>query len=79
MEQLWSISTTIREAERITGFLETALEVNGEQWNAQTQAKFQILLVKNRQYLNDPDNSQIYFYTIISFIFFCFYLLFIFH
>ena len=60
MEQLWSISTTIREAERITGFLETALEVNGEQWNAQTQAKFQILLVKNRQYLNDPDNSQIY-------------------
>ena len=60
MEQLWSISTTIREAERITGFLKTALEINGEQWNAQTQAKFQILLVKNRQYLNDPDNSQIY-------------------
>ena len=60
MEQLWSISTTIREAERITGFLKTALEINGEQWNAQTQAKFQILLVKNRQYLNDPYNSQIY-------------------
>ena len=44
MEQLWSISTTIREAERITGFLKTALEINGEQWNAQNQAKFQILL-----------------------------------
>ena len=56
MEQLWSISTTIREAERITGFLKTALEINGEEWDAQTQAKFQILLVKNRQYLNDPDN-----------------------
>lgn len=60
MEQLWSISTTIREAERITGFLKTASEIDGEEWNALTQAKFQILLVKNRQYLNDPDNSQIY-------------------
>ena len=60
MEQLWSISTTIREAERITGFLKTALEIDGETWDSDTQAKFQILLVKNRQYLNDPDNSQIY-------------------
>ena len=60
MEQLWSISTTIREAERITGFLRTAFEINGETWNVHTQAKFQILLVKNRQYLNDPDNPQIY-------------------
>ena len=60
MEQLWSISTTIREAERITGFLKTASEIDGEKWDSDTQAKFQILLVKNRQYLNDPDNSQIY-------------------
>ena len=60
MEQLWSISTTIREAERITGFLRTASEIDGEVWNASTQSKFQILLVKNRQYLNDPENSQIY-------------------
>ena len=60
MEQLWSISTTIREAERITGFLRTASEISGEIWNASTQSKFQILLVQNRQYLNDPENSQIY-------------------
>ncbi len=60
MEQLWSISTTIREAERIAGFLKTASEIDGEEWNTHTQAKFQILLVKNRQYLNDPENSQIY-------------------
>lgn len=60
MEQLWSISTTIREAERITGFLKTAAEIDGEDWNKYTQARFQVLLVKNRQYLNDPDNSQIY-------------------
>ena len=59
MEQLWSISTTIREAERIIGFLNTATEIDEEDWDTYTQAKFQILLVKNRQYLNDPDNSQI--------------------
>ena len=45
---------------QITVFLKTALEIDGEKWDFQTQAKFQILLVKNRQYLNDPDNSQIY-------------------
>ena len=60
MEQLWSISTTIREAERITGFLKIAYEIDGEEWNTDTQAKFQILLIKNRLYLNDPENSQIY-------------------
>ncbi|MBP5621173.1 MAG: hypothetical protein J6X44_04080, partial [Thermoguttaceae bacterium] len=58
MEQLWSVSTTIREAERIVGFLKTAAELEGELWNAETQACFQTLLVKNRQYLNDSDNAQ---------------------
>lgn len=58
MEQLWSVSTTIREAERIMGFLRTAAEIDGEEWTTVTQAKYQILLVKNRQYLNDPDNTQ---------------------
>ena len=60
MEQLWSMSTTIREAERIVGFLQTAAEIEGKVWNDETQAKFQVLLVKNRQYLCDPDNKQIY-------------------
>lgn len=58
MEQLWSMSTTIREAERIVGFLRTAAEIDGEEWNEYTQAKYQILLVKNRLYLHDPDNKQ---------------------
>lgn len=59
-EQLWSMSTTIREAERIVGFLSTAQEMDGEEWTKNNQEKFQILLIKNRQYLNDPDNTQIY-------------------
>lgn len=58
METLWSMSTTVREAERIIGFLKTAIELDGEEWNSENQKKFQILLIKNRQYLNDPDNTQ---------------------
>jgi len=58
METLWSMSTTVREGERIVGFLKTALELDGQEWNKETQVKFQILLIKNRQYLNDPNNSQ---------------------
>lgn len=52
METLWSMSTTIREAERIPDFLMTAKEIENEEWNAATQIKFQILLIKNRQYLD---------------------------
>lgn len=60
METLWSMSTTIREAERIEGFLKTAKEIEGELWysGAPAQKKFQVLLVKNRQFLNDPENTQ---------------------
>ncbi len=59
-ESLWSMSTTVREAERIIGFLKTAKEIEGEDWysGSPSQKKFQVLLVKNRQYLNDPENKQ---------------------
>ncbi len=59
MEQLWSMSTTVREAERIVGFLKTACELNGVVWNHENQIKFQVLLIKNRQYLVDADNAQV--------------------
>ena len=58
METLWSISTTVREAERIVGFLKTAVELDGQVWNKASQIKFQVLLIKNRQYLNVSDNAQ---------------------
>jgi hypothetical protein len=57
-EQLWSISTTMREAERTIGFLRTASELEGQVWNTANQKKFQILLVKNRYYLDDENNTQ---------------------
>ncbi len=58
METLWSMSTTIREGERIVGFLRTALKIDGEIWDKNTQIRFQVLLIQDRQYLNDPDNAQ---------------------
>lgn len=58
MNMLWSMSTTVREAERIIGFLKTAIELDGSTWDSDNQERFQILLIKNRQYLNDPENTQ---------------------
>lgn len=57
MEQLWSMSTTLREADRIIGFAKTAFELNGEIWNKENQIKYQVLLIKNRHYLS-PSNQQ---------------------
>jgi len=57
LDTLWSMTTTIREAERIPAFLKTAKEIENEEWNTDTQVKFQILLIKNREYLN-TDSTQ---------------------
>ena len=58
MNSLWSMSTTVREANRIYGFLNVAKKIEGEVWNKETQGKFQILLVQYREYLNDVSNGQ---------------------
>lgn len=54
------MSTTLREAERVLGFLRTASEIEGKEWfsGSPSQKEFQVLLVKNRQFLNDPENTQ---------------------
>lgn len=57
MDTLWSMTTTIREAERIPAFLKTAKEMENEYWDTDAQIKFQILLIKNREYLN-TDSTQ---------------------
>lgn len=54
------MSTTIREAERVVGFLKTAKEIEGNVWDQSLQREFQIRLVKNRQYLNTSANTQSY-------------------
>ena len=55
MEILWSISTTIREANRLKGFVKCALAIDGEEWNRETAMKFQSLLIMNREFLNGDD------------------------
>lgn len=50
MKKVWSISTTLRNPERIRNFLSTLEELEGEVWNNATQKKFQVLLIKNRFY-----------------------------
>lgn len=57
MDSLWSMTTTIREAERIPAFLKTAKEMENDIWDEAAQIKFQILLIKNREYLN-TDSTQ---------------------
>ncbi|MDD3237904.1 MAG: AlwI family type II restriction endonuclease [Candidatus Gastranaerophilales bacterium] len=57
MDTLWSMTTTIREAERIPAFLKTAKEMENDVWDEAAQIKFQTLLIKNREYLN-TDSTQ---------------------
>lgn len=50
MSKPWSITTTIRNPERIQSLISTAKEIEGLQWNNENQELFQILLIKNRLY-----------------------------
>ena len=50
MDLLWSASTTMRNPERAYSFLETISEIDGYEWNEETQMVFQSLLIKNRYY-----------------------------
>lgn len=50
MKKHWSISTTVRSAERIRNFLIALNELNGEKWNQKTQIKYQVLLIQKRFY-----------------------------
>jgi hypothetical protein len=46
----WSISTTVRNPERLRNFLKVLKKIEGEIWDNQTQCKFQILLIQERVY-----------------------------
>lgn len=46
----WSLSTTVRNPERILPFLHTLKEMEGEDFDENGQVKFQILLIQNRLY-----------------------------
>ena len=58
MKKVWSISTTLRNPERLRNFLITLKEIQDKIWNKQTQLEFQIRLIKNRYY--GYGNTQFY-------------------
>lgn len=50
MKKPWSITTTLRNPERLRDFLIVLKDIDGEEWNLETQKKYQILLIKYRKY-----------------------------
>jgi len=50
MKKPWSITTTLRNPERLRDFLIMLKNIEGENWNFETQKKYQILLIKYRVY-----------------------------
>lgn len=58
MKKPWSITTTIRNPDRLREFLNVLKVMEGEDWSLENQAKYQILLVKNRVY--GYGNNQFY-------------------
>jgi len=50
MKKPWSITTTLRNPERIRNFLIVLKDIEVEEWTPKTQEKYQILLIKHRVY-----------------------------
>jgi hypothetical protein len=50
MKKPWSISTTVRNPERLRGFLGVLKTLEGESFNSINQIKYQILLIQNKLY-----------------------------
>ena len=58
MKKPWSITTTLRNPERLRSFLIVLKQLEGENWNLENQRKYQILLIKERVY--GYGNTQFY-------------------
>lgn len=54
MKKPWSISTTVRNPERLRDFLKVLKQLEGENFSKENQVKYQILLIKERLY--KPNN-----------------------
>ena len=50
MKKIWSISTTLRNPERLRGFLTVLKKMEGEEWTKSNQIKFQTKLIQDRVY-----------------------------
>jgi len=63
MRRPWSISTTVRNPERLRDFLKVLKQLEGEYFTKENQVKYQILLIKERLYKpnNIPRKYQKYY------------------
>lgn len=50
MKKPWSISTTVRNPERLRNFLIVLKKLEGQVWNKVTQKKFQVMLIQYKYY-----------------------------
>lgn len=50
MKKPWSISTTVRNPDRLRDFLRILKELEGQVFNTENQIKYQILLIQNKLY-----------------------------
>lgn len=50
MKKPWSISTTVRNPDRLRDFLGVLKELEGQPFNSENQIKYQILLIQNKLY-----------------------------
>jgi len=50
MKKPWSISTTVRNPERLRDFLRILKELEGQPFNSENQIKYQILLIQSKLY-----------------------------
>ncbi len=50
MKKPWSISTTVRNPNRLRDFLSVLKELGGQPFNSENQIKYQILLIQNKLY-----------------------------
>lgn len=63
MKKPWSLSTTVRNPERIISFLHTLKKIEGKKFDSDMQKHFQILLIQNKHYRpsNMTDKQNNYF------------------
>ncbi len=63
MKKPWSISTTVRNPERLRDFLRVLKKLEGQSFDTDTQIKYQVLLIQERLYkpLNIPPKFRKYY------------------
>ena len=68
MKKPWSISTTVRNPERLRHFLKVLKQLEGEEFTKENQVKYQILLIKERLYKpnNIPAKYEKYYKDLTS-------------